>query len=245
MRRGVDIAVWMNFPRLRGQVHRALDHGLETLLDYPRLATIVAALDATYKIPGDAIEFGTFRGGSAGVILQNLSPEKILHVCDSFEGMPETTVEDNYHRKGDFAETWADRVIGGLSQLGNNFWVHKGFFSKTIPEMEANGPDRLSFAHIDADLYESVRDALEFCYPRMDRGSIIILDDYEAPSCEGAKQAVDEFFAYRPEQVERLSRPARGCLIGGGNLNKTLLSQARFPGLASMFGGLIFHKSDN
>ncbi len=243
--RASDVAVWVNFPQLRGQLHGAMNEGLETLLDYPRLAMIVAALEATRNIPGDVIEFGTFRGGSAGVILQNLALEKTLHVCDSFQGMPDTAAEDNFHRKGDFAETGAERVIGGLSRLGGNFRPNVGFFNKTIPEMEGSGPHKLSFAHIDADLYESVRDALAFCYPRMGEGSIIILDDYEAPSCEGAKQAVDEFFASRPERVERLSRPAHGCLIGGGDLNQILISRARFPRVVSFLDAFIFDRANN
>lgn len=235
-----DIAVWLNFPDLRGELHRSIAAGLQTLLDYQRLAMLTAAIRATKDVPGDVIEFGTFQGGSAGVLLQNLNGEKTLHVCDSFEGMPDVAPEDNFHQKGDFADTGAERVRNGLSKLGENFEMHVGFFTKTIPEMEKNESLRFSFAHIDVDLYESVRDALEFCYPRMATGGIVILDDYGAPTCLGAKQAADEFFASKIETVVTLSQPSHGCLVGGGNALDRLLAVSRFSKMAKGMKHQIF-----
>ncbi len=224
-----DLAVLVGEPNLKRQLHRARDAGLETLLDYQRLLMLVAATVRTRNVPGDVIEFGSYRGGSAGVLLQNIPRTKVLHICDSFEGMPEVSTEDNFHQKGDFSDTTAARVINGLGQLGDNFKPHIGFFKDTIGEMEQSGPQQISFAHIDADLYESVHDALEFCYPRMPKGAVIILDDYGAPSCLGAKMAADEFFESKPETVVALSSPAYGCIVGGGNAFEHLTSVCKFP----------------
>jgi O-methyltransferase len=213
-----------------------MDAGLVTLLDYQRLAMLSAAVRNTWKIPGDAIEFGTFQGGSAGVILQELDPSKKLHVCDSFEGMPDVSDNDNFHKKGDFRETGADRVRAGLSKLGNNFEMHVGFFSDTIPAMSADASLKFSFAHIDADLYDSILEALEFIYPRTSAGAVIIFDDYGAPTCLGAKKAVDEFFADKKEDIVHLTGPQYGCIIGGGNAFRILTGQmglvCRMPAIA-------------
>jgi O-methyltransferase len=223
-----------------------MDAGLVTLLDYQRLAMLSAAVRNTWKIPGDAIEFGTFQGGSAGVILQELDPSKKLHVCDSFEGMPDVSDNDNFHKKGDFRETGADRVRAGLSKLGNNFEMHVGFFSDTIPEMKSDDTLKFSFAHIDVDLYDSIHDCLEFCYPRMQPGGIIIFDDYGAPTCLGAKKAVDEFFASRVETVVPLSEPAYGCVIGGGDAFSELSSSCGIPTNISLVRNWVFpRKSGN
>ena len=46
---------------------------------------------------------------------------------------------------------------------------------------------------------ESIRDAVEYVYPRLVPGGCLIFDDYGFPSCPGARQAVDELFANRPE----------------------------------------------
>src|SRR5688500_3777176 len=127
-----NAAVFAGRPTLRPELKRAMAAGLETLLDYQRLAMLVSAVRSTAGLPGDIIEFGTFRGGSAGVILQEMPREKTLHLCDSFEGMPEVAPQDNFHRKGDFAETSEERVRSGLSELGDNFEMHVGFFADTF-----------------------------------------------------------------------------------------------------------------
>ena len=41
--------------------------------------------------------------------------------------------------------------------------------------------------------------ACEFFYPRMQAGGILLFDDYGYPSCPRAREAVDEFFADKPE----------------------------------------------
>jgi O-methyltransferase len=240
-----DLAVWMDFPGLRANVHAVAKAGLRTLLDYQRLAMLTAAIEVTEDLPGDIIEFGTFQGGSAGVMLQRIRAAKTLHLCDSFEGMPEVSSADNFHQKGDFADTCAERVRSGLAKLGDNFQMHAGFFNKTIPEMEANDSLRFSFAHIDVDLYESVKDTLEFCYPRMVTEGIIILDDYGASTCLGAKKAADEFFSSKGEVLETLSQPAHGCIVGGGRLLDRLIGAARYPNLTSRLKNQIFERAES
>ena len=69
-----------------------------------------------------------------------------------------------------------------------------------VPETFAGLEDKsFCFAHIDLDLYQGVLDSLTFLYPRMSAGGIIVLDDFGFASCPGARRAVDEFFADKPE----------------------------------------------
>lgn len=207
-----DLATVAGYPDLRRMVHRARAAGLETLLDYQRLAMLAAAVRRGRELEGDMIECGSYRGGSAaliGMLLEGTG--KTLHVCDSFEGLPAPTARDNFHREGDFNDTSAERVRRGLESLGVPARVHVGFFDKTFPALEDR---RFAFAHIDVDLYQSVRDCLEFCHPRMTEGAVMIFDDYGAKSCEGAKEAVDEFFADRPERVSHLTGDAHGVVVG-------------------------------
>lgn len=217
-----EYAILASIPSLRPNLKRVQSEGLETLLDYRRLGMLVAALRYSASIKGDVIEFGSFRGGSAGLMLQYLPSDKRIHVCDSFEGMPDVVEEDNFHRKGDFSDTTAERVERGLRSLSSNFQLHIGFFKQTLQVMEKNTDLTFSFAHIDVDLYESVKEALEFCYSRMGHGSVIIFDDYGAPTCLGAKQAVDEFFSDKREEIVPLSEPAHGCIVGGGDAFRKL-----------------------
>ena len=56
---------------------------------------------------------------------------------------------------------------------------------------------RFSFVHLDVDLYQSTLDCLNFFYPRLSLGGIIISHDYT--TAEGVDLAFDEFFSNKPE----------------------------------------------
>jgi O-methyltransferase len=207
-----ELATVLGCPGLRRMVQRGHAVGLETLLDYQRLAILAAAVRTCLRLPGDMIELGSYRGGSAAVIGQVLEgTDKTLHILDTFEGLPAPSVHDNYHLQGDFADTCAEDVRRGVRLLSIPVEVHVGLFDETLPLLS----NRLfSFAHIDVDLYDSIKQCLEFCYPRMLHRGIIIIDDYGAPTCLGAKKAVDEFFLDRLEKPVLTSKPACAVCMG-------------------------------
>ena len=64
---------------------------------------------------------------------------------------------------------------------------------KTIP---GEAPDRLALLRLDTDWYESTRHELVHLYPRLEKGGVLIIDDYG--HWEGARRAVDEYFAHNP-----------------------------------------------
>jgi hypothetical protein len=58
---------------------------------------------------------------------------------------------------------------------------------------------RLAYGYVDVDLYKSVLDCIEFVYPRLVAGGILVFDDYGFPSCARVREAVDKAFAALPE----------------------------------------------
>ena len=50
------------------------------------------------------------------------------------------------------------------------------------------------FAFIDCVLYEGTKDALSFLKGRMNKGGVIVIDDYFSKNLVGVKKAVLEFF---------------------------------------------------
>lgn len=70
--------------------------------------------------------------------------------------------------------------------------MRKGFIPDTFRGLELA---RITFAHVDLDIYRSILDSLDFIWPRLTLGGFIVFDDYGFPSCPGARAAVDEFFA--------------------------------------------------
>jgi hypothetical protein len=68
----------------------------------------------------------------------------------------------------------------------------KGLFQNTLPTMPA---ERIAVLHVDGDWHDSVRGCLEALYDRVVPGGVIQFDDYGF--WQGARKAVDEFFASR------------------------------------------------
>ena len=67
---------------------------------------------------------------------------------------------------------------------------HRGF----IPQVLSQLPDtRWAFAHIDVDLHEPTLASLEYFYPRMVKGGVIVCDDYGSKLFPGARKAWESY----------------------------------------------------
>ncbi|MGA7294142.1 MAG: TylF/MycF/NovP-related O-methyltransferase, partial [Terriglobales bacterium] len=152
------------------------------------------ALDATRRCWGEVAECGVYKGGTAKILAELVS-DRPLHLFDTFCGMPQTDPKRDLHKAGDFADTTLESVCGYLSGHANVNLV-----AGTIPQsLDAVNDRKFCFVHIDLDIYSSIRAACEFFYPRLEQGGRLLFDDYGYPSCPGARAAVDEFFADKPE----------------------------------------------
>ncbi len=167
-----------------------------TLLDIRRCYILYQLTRHVRCLEGDAPEIGVYRGGTAKLIFVTLSDvPKTLHLFDTFSGMPDTDCHKDLHRKGDFSDTSLERVKAFLSDCPN-VQLYPGLFPETAADIVHR---RFCLVHIDVDIYKSVKDCCAFFYDRMTRGGIMIFDDYGFITCPGAKLAVDEFFADKPE----------------------------------------------
>lgn len=148
---------------------------------------IAKCLHEVSHLAGDIVEIGVHRGDSAQYICE-LSRGTMVYLFDTFTGFPESMVTHGLdsHHAGNFDDTSADRVRELLA--GHNVQIIEGIF----PESATISP-RIKFAHIDVDLYKSTKAALEWCWPLLVPGGVILDDDYGCGSCVGAKKAVDEF----------------------------------------------------
>lgn len=133
---------------------------------------------------GEVWECGVYKGGTA-VALSKFG--RTTRLFDTFEGMPQVSRFDNYHRAGDFKVK--DDVISKLK--ADNVSVYKGYIPETFKGLE---DCQIGFAHIDVDIYQSVMDCCQFIEPRLIKGGIMIFDDYGFRTCKGAKLACDTYF---------------------------------------------------
>ncbi len=145
-------------------------------------------------LPGDFAEIGVYQGGTAHLVA-GACPGKTLHLFDTFGGMPVSDPSIDHHVAGDFDDTSLESVQAYLSDCPNVVF-HPGLFPETARGLEDL---RFAYVYVDVDIYRSVRDCLEFFYPRMVPGGVLVLDDYEWPHCEGVKVALTEFMADKPE----------------------------------------------
>lgn len=184
----------------------------ESLLGPIKLYIIAQFLKYTVSLPGNAGEFGVYKGGSAFLladILQQTSPNKILHLFDTFTGMPESDPEKDLHKEGDFDDVTFEDVSRFLS-IYRNVRLHKGLFEDTLPNIVND--EQFCFVHIDCDIYNSVLQCCNFLYSRIVPGGIMVFDDYGSKSCPGCKLAIDQFFINKQESPIHLP-PTGQCLV--------------------------------
>lgn len=126
-----------------------------------------------------------------------------LHLIDSFEGLSQPTIEDAVALRDDAGvakQAVVTHTAGAfavpLERVQNTFRdypdvsYHKGW----IPQAFESLPEqKWSFVHIDVDLYEPTLASLEYFYPRMVTGGIILNDDYQSPFFPGGEKSWDDF----------------------------------------------------
>jgi O-methyltransferase len=154
---------------------------------------VMSLVEAVSNVPGDLAELGVAGGASAKMIAAR-APDRVLHLFDTFEGLPDPSQNDSTKfKRCQYRHTLED-VQAYLNS--RNLRFHKGLF----PESAKALPDtRFAFAHLDADLYGSTKAGLEWFYPRMNRGGIVVCHDYDTSA--GVNRAFAEFFADKPEPV--------------------------------------------
>lgn len=169
----------------------------EFLLNHGEACQIISAVEATRKVPGDLAEVGVAYGASAKLISKHAG-DRTLHLFDTFEGLPDVGEKDSAKFSAGQFRSDLDSVKSFLS--GSNVKFYKGMFPGTSEPVKDK---KFSFIHVDVDLYEGTLAALEFFYPRMSPGAIMISHDYV--SADGVNAAFQEFFADKPEPVIELT----------------------------------------
>ncbi|MCC6597454.1 MAG: class I SAM-dependent methyltransferase [Alphaproteobacteria bacterium] len=198
-----------------------------TMTSPERIYGLLGGIDyiTEQAIEGDIVECGVWRGGSmlaAALRLKELGrTERTLWLYDTFEGMPAPDEHDFSKRSGaaqDKFETLqtgtedaSDWCRASLEDVQNNLKTAqypeksiryiKGKVEDTIP---ASMPDQIALLRLDTDWYASTKHELEYLFPRLVPGGVLIIDDYG--HWEGCRKAVDEYFKEYPLEKPLLVR---------------------------------------
>lgn len=157
-------------------------------------------------VPGEVVELGC-HAGDAAVLMQKILMEfqsaKQLHLYDSFQGLPNPSEKDhtefsNPFQKGSLCAKEATLINRFKDEKLAPPRIYAGWFEELLP---AHLPDQICFAHLDGDLYQSIKVSLEAIFPRLTPNAIVVIDDYGWEFLPGVKQACDEFFKDKSETV--------------------------------------------
>ncbi len=181
-----------------------------------RIAKILAhqkLYEQIINLPGEVLEFGVFKGASLTrlatfrEVFESPYSRKIIGF-DMFGEFPHSGNKDdvdyaiNFEKQSGTGIPKEDLEKAFELKSFKNYELVKGDILNTLPEYLAQNPQlRISFLHIDTDIYEPAKLILELCYDRMVKGGVIVFDDY--PTVAGETQAVDEFFANRHHVIQK------------------------------------------
>ena len=157
------------------------------------------------KIKGDIVECGVFKGTSLirfGVFRKILGNKtKKIIGFDTFGAFPSAGFSEDVKQRKKFLEQTGGESISEKQllhifsdkKISNNLELVKGDIMKTIPEYVKKHPNmKISLLNLDVDLYEPTKVILENLFPKIVKGGIIILDDYNI--FPGETKAVKEYF---------------------------------------------------
>ena len=115
------------------------------------------------------------------------------------------TVEERFSGLPDFL----DVVMDNIDKVGldrERFTVVQGPVEETLLETR---PESLALLRLDTDYYQSTLVELEQLYPRLNRGGVLILDDFG--HFRGVQEATEHYFSKqdRPILLHRIDYSCR------------------------------------
>jgi O-methyltransferase len=141
------------------------------------------------NLKGCIVEAGCFKGGSSAKFSWLAKHTgRVLHIFDSFQGLPENqeahgTGLFGYDLSGAFD---TGEYCGTLEDVQHNMRkfgcanvcrYHKGWFEESLPEFQ----EEIAAAYLDVDLASSTRTCLKYIYPRLLPGGVLISQDGHVP----------------------------------------------------------------
>jgi O-methyltransferase len=166
-----------------------------------RFRRLLQELEPALALKGRVAECGCFRGLSSFLVCSRLRERESgfdgdgYEIYDSFQGLSEPRAEDA-------ASAGMDRGVLRTMKAGSfgfpleevrralSAFPRIRYGAGWIPDAFPQDEGRYRFVHVDVDLYQPTKASLEYFWPRLVPGGVIVCDDY---NWDGAKRAVDEF----------------------------------------------------
>lgn len=207
-------------PTGRAQLEAFEKDGTER--EWQQVMMYAHVINETRDIPGDIVEFGVATGTSfkAFVRMNNILNNSVykdigkrnVYGFDSFEGLPELDrkidlaptdgQEKGNMRKGGFPSKSALPELKEFCEANPNSFLIEGWFNDSIPAFLEKHPHiGCSLIHIDCDIYESTKTALNAFIRRLNVGGIILFDEIFHRNFPGETEAFWEVYNQIKEEI--------------------------------------------
>ncbi|PLX66986.1 MAG: hypothetical protein C0603_09970 [Denitrovibrio sp.] len=161
-----------------------------------RCYTVCWAAEHAMNIEGDFIEFGVDRGGLSTAVISYTNFEKTdknFFLVDTYQGLVEDYISEkeqelNIVADGRYPDCW-DEVSNRFSKYDNVKPI-RGAVPDVLPEIE--NLDKVSYCSIDMNCAAPEVAALEYVWPKLSNGGLIIFDDYGFPKHQVQRDSLDE-----------------------------------------------------
>lgn len=179
-----------------------------------RVYVALWAARQAWPLPGDFVECGVHYGGLATAILTDLpwnqGTTRQFYLMDTFQGFPpeHRVVAAKVHRSDYLEDIWP-RVQTHFQQFPAAKLI-RGAVPQTLSQVSTQ---QIAYLSIDMNCAEPEVAALDYFWPRLVSGGLVLLDDYAfAEAYRRQKDAIDQWAT--PKSIPILTLPTgQGLLI--------------------------------
>ena len=146
------------------------------------------------QLEGDFVETGVHRAGFSSSVMSYIDfgsmPDRTFYLFDTYEGLAQDLISPGEKAafKHDYEDTYTF-VCDSFKEM-RNVVIVKGIVPDSLTTVEI---DKVAYLSIDMNNAKSELAALEYFWPMLVPGGIIVLDDYIFPGRQLQQEYADEF----------------------------------------------------
>lgn len=196
---------FMGDARFKGAYARGVQATGSDYQIYWRLHIALWAARTSAHVPGDFVECGVNKGFVSSAIMRDLNWNETgrrFYLLDTFAGIDNRFVSAVEKDAGSLERNQQNLESGfytkSVDMVRQNFaeWhdavIVQGAIPETLPEIKS---ERVAFLHLDMNCSPPEIAALQYIWPKMSYGGVVLLDDYAYYGYQTQKEAFDDWSA--------------------------------------------------
>lgn len=161
-----------------------------------RVYTLISCAKHSAQVPGDFVECGVDRGGTAMAVMRHCGDAcfaaRRFYLFDTFQGLSEAQLSEQERETTRITEARYPDVYGQVQDtFGDKAFVE--IVRGTVPDtLDAFHGESVAYLHIDMNVSYPECAAFEFFWPYLSKGAPVIFDDYGFPFHAPQRVALDQ-----------------------------------------------------